>query len=254
VRGALLIGMAASTAVAVLARALFGGAGFAPHVAELPHALVAAPDFSLVGQFSFGFIHALGPTAAILAVFSIMLSDFFDTVGTVVAVGQEAKYLDERGNFPRPGAVLLVDSLAAAVGGAVGASSATTYIESASGAAAGGRTGLTSVVTGALFALCLLVSPLAGVVPPQATGAILVLVGFLMMREVGAIRWDEPADAIPAFLTLAVMPFTYSITDGIGAGFVSYVTLRLLAGRVRELHPLMIASALAFVVYFAFGG
>ena len=254
VRGALLIGMAASTAVALLARALFGGAGFAPHVAELPHALVAAPDFSLVGQFSFGFIHALGPTAAILAVFSIMLSDFFDTVGTVVAVGQEAKYLDERGNFPRPGAVLLVDSLAAAVGGAVGASSATTYIESASGAAAGGRTGLTSVITGALFALCLLVSPLAGVVPPQATGAILVLVGFLMMREVGAIRWDEPADAIPAFLTLAVMPFTYSITDGIGAGFVSYVTLRLLAGRVRELHPLMIASALAFVVYFAFGG
>ncbi|HMG52629.1 MAG TPA: NCS2 family permease [Kofleriaceae bacterium] len=254
VRGALLIGMAASTVVAVIAQAALGGAGFAPHVAELPAALVAAPDFSLLGGFSFGFVRALGTTAAILTVFSIMLSDFFDTVGTVVAVGQEAEYLDERGNFPRPGAVLLVDSLAAAAGGAAGASSATTYIESASGAAAGGRTGLSSVVTGLLFALCLFLSPLPGVVPPQATGAILVLVGFLMMREVGAIRWSDAGEAIPAFLTLAVMPFTYSITDGIGAGFIAFVVLQLLAGRIRQVHPLLILASLAFVVYFALGG
>jgi AGZA family xanthine/uracil permease-like MFS transporter len=254
VRGALLIGMAASTAAALVARAAFDGAGFAPHVAELPAALVSVPDFSLVGGFSFGFARVLGPAAAVLTVFSIMLSDFFDTVGTVVAVGQEAKYLDDQGSFPRPSAVLLVDSLAAAAGGAVGASSATTYIESASGAAAGGRTGLTSVVTGALFALCLFVSPLAGVVPPQATGAILVLVGFLMMREVGAIGWDDPTEAIPAFLTLTVMPFTYSITNGIGAGFLAFVVLKLLTGRARQVHPLMLLSALAFVVYFALGG
>jgi len=254
VRGALLIGMAASTVVAVIAQAALGGAGFAPHVAELPAALVAAPDFSLLGGFSFGFVRALGTTAAILTVFSIMLSDFFDTVGTVVAVGQEAGYLDEHGNFPRPAAVLLVDSLAAAAGGAAGASSATTYIESASGAAAGGRTGLSSVVTGLLFALCLFLSPLPGVVPPQATGAILVLVGFLMMREVGAIRWSDAGEAIPAFLTLAVMPFTYSITDGIGAGFIAFVVLQLLAGRIRQVHPLLILASLAFVVYFALGG
>ncbi|HET9626766.1 MAG TPA: NCS2 family permease [Kofleriaceae bacterium] len=252
VRGALLIGMLASTVAAVAARAL--GASFAPHVAELPGALVAAPDFSLVGHVSFGFVRALGPAAAALTVFSIMLSDFFDTVGTVVAVGQEARFLDDAGNFPRPGTVLLIDSLAAAAGGVVGASSATTYIESASGAAAGGRTGLTSVVTGALFALCLFVSPLAGVVPPQATGAILVLVGFLMMREVGAIGWNDPAEAIPAFLTLTVMPFTYSITNGIGAGFIAYAALALLTGRARHIHPLMFASALAFVVYFVLGG
>jgi AGZA family xanthine/uracil permease-like MFS transporter len=150
--------------------------------------------------------------------------------------------------------VLLVDSLAAVAGGAAGASSATTYIESASGAAAGGRTGLASVVTGLLFAMCLFLSPLAGVVPPQATGAILVLVGFLMMREVGSITWDDPTEAIPAFLTLTVMPFTYSITNGIGAGFVSYVVLKLLTGRVREVRPLMVGAAIAFLVYFAIGG
>jgi AGZA family xanthine/uracil permease-like MFS transporter len=252
--GALLLGIGVSTAVALVAKAGFGGAGFAPEIANLPSSVVALPDFSLVGAFDFSFVAALGPVAASLAVFSIMLSDFFDTVGTVVAVGQEAKYLDEKGNFPRPSAVLLVDSLAAAAGGAAGCSSATTYIESASGAAAGGRTGLASVVTGILFALCLFISPLAGVVPPQATGAILVLVGFLMMREVGSITWSDATEAIPAFLTLSVMPFTYSITNGIGAGFVSYAVLKLLSGRAREVHPLMAGAAVAFVVYFAIGG
>jgi AGZA family xanthine/uracil permease-like MFS transporter len=251
VRGALLIGIAVSTAVAVAAKAALGGAGFGPHVAELPSTLLAPPDFSLVGAFDFTFFAALGPLAASLAVFSIMLSDFFDTVGTVVAVGQEAKYLDDQGNFPRPGTVLLVDSLAAVAGGAAGASSATTSIESASGAAAGGRTGLTSVVTGLLFLACLFISPLAGVVPPQATGAILVLVGFLMMREVGAIRWDDATEAIPAFLVLTVMPFTYGITNGIGAGFVAFVFLKVLAGRSREVAPLMYLAAAAFLVYFA---
>jgi AGZA family xanthine/uracil permease-like MFS transporter len=254
VRGALLIGIAASTAVAVAAKAAFGGAGFGPHIADVPTSIVALPDFSLVGAVDFSFFTALGPIAASLAVFSIMLSDFFDTVGTVVAVGQEAKYLDDAGNFPRPGRVLLVDSLAAVAGGAAGASSATTYIESASGAAAGGRTGLTSVVTGLLFAACLFISPLAGVVPPHATGAVLVLVGFLMMREVGNIRWDDATEAIPAFLVLTVMPFTYSITNGIGAGFVAFVVLKVLTGRSREVAPLMYAAAAAFVVYFAIGG
>jgi AGZA family xanthine/uracil permease-like MFS transporter len=254
VRGALLIGVAASTVVAVVAKRAFGGAGFGPYIADLPTAVVAPPDFSLVGSVDFGFVSVLGPIAASLAVFSIMLSDFFDTVGTVVAVGQEAKYLDEKGNFPRPGTVLLVDSLAAVAGGAAGASSATTYIESAAGAAAGGRTGLASVVTALLFGACLFISPLAGVVPPQATGAILVLVGFLMMREVGNIRWDDATEAIPAFLVFTVMPFTYSITNGIGAGFVAFVVLKGLTGRAREVAPLMYLAAAAFLVYFGLGG
>ena len=254
VRGALLIGVAASTAAAVAAKLLLGdAAGFKPFEVVLPRSLVALPDFGQVGQFDFGFVAALGPAAAALVVFSLMLSDFFDTVGTVVAVGQEAKYLDARGEFPRPGTVLLVDSLAAVAGGAAGASSATTYVESAAGAAAGGRTGLASVVTALLFALCLFISPLAGLVPPQATGAVLVLVGFLMMREVGALPWDDASEAVPAFLTFTVMPFTYSITNGIGAGFISYAVLKVATGRWREVHPLMAGAALAFLVYFAIG-
>lgn len=253
VPGALLIGILVSTLVAVVSKAFFG-AGFGPNIADVPSSVLALPDFSLVGSFDLSFVEVLGVTTAALTVFSIMLSDFFDTVGTVVAVGQEAKYLDDEGNFPRPTAVLMVDSLAAVAGGAAGASSATTFVESASGAAAGGRTGLTSVVTGLLFALCLFLSPLAGVVPPHATGAILVLVGFMMMREVRSIDWDDPTEAIPAFLTLSVMPFTYSITNGIGAGFVSFVVLKLLTGKARQVHPLMAGAAIAFVVYFAIGG
>ncbi len=251
VKGALLIGIVASTVIAVVVKAVWGdAAGFKPWEVVLPSSPVALPDFSQLGRFELGFWSVLGPAAAALTVFSLMLSDFFDTVGTVVAVGQEAKYVDAEGNYPRPGTVLMIDSLAAVAGGAAGASSATTYIESASGAAAGGRTGLTSVVTALLFAACLFISPLAGVVPPQATGAVLVLVGFFMMRDVGSLPWDDATEVIPAFLVLTVMPFTYSITNGIGAGFVSYVALKALCGRGREVRPLMYAAAAAFLVYF----
>jgi AGZA family xanthine/uracil permease-like MFS transporter len=251
VKGALLVGIVASTAVAVAVKAIWGdAAGFRPWEVVLPSSPVAMPDFSQLGKFEFGFFSALGAATAVLTVFSLMLSDFFDTVGTVVAVGQEAKYVDAEGNYPRPGTVLMIDSLAAVAGGAAGASSATTYIESASGASAGGRTGLTSVVTALLFAACLFISPLAGVVPPQATGAVLVLVGFFMMRDVGSLPWDDATDAIPAFLVLTVMPFTYSITNGIGAGFVSYVVLKVATGRGREVRPLMFVAAAAFLLYF----
>ncbi len=252
VRGALLIGILAATAAAVAARAVWGdAAGFKPWEVVLPASPLAMPDFAQLGRFSFGFVDALGAATAALIVFSLMLSDFFDTVGTVVAVGQEARYLDAEGNYPRPGTVLMVDSLAAVAGGMAGASSATTYVESAAGASAGGRTGLASVVTALLFAACLFISPLAGVVPPQATGAVLVLVGFFMMRDVGSLPWGDATEAIPAFLVLTVMPFTYSITNGIGAGFVSYVVLKILSARVREVRPLMFGAAAAFLAYFA---
>jgi AGZA family xanthine/uracil permease-like MFS transporter len=251
VKGALLIGILTSTVLAVAVKLALGdGAGFKPWEVVLPTTPFAWPDFSQLGRFSFSFVGVLGAATAALTVFSLMLSDFFDTVGTVVAVGQEARYVDAEGNYPRPGTVLMIDSLAAVAGGAAGASSATTYIESAAGAAAGGRTGLTSVVTAILFALCLFISPLAGVVPAQATGAVLVLVGFFMMRDVGSLPWDDAAEAIPAFLVLTVMPFTYSITNGIGAGFVSHVVLKTLSGRARDVKPLMFVAAAAFLVYF----
>jgi AGZA family xanthine/uracil permease-like MFS transporter len=251
VKGALLIGIVTSTVIAVVAKVALGdAAGFKPWEVVLPSSPFALPDFSQLGRFDFGFVKVLGAAAAALTVFSLMLSDFFDTVGTVVAVGQEAKYVDAEGNYPRPGTVLMIDSLAAVAGGAAGASSATTYVESAAGAAAGGRTGLSSVVTALLFAACLFISPLAGVVPPQATGAVLVLVGFFMMREVGSLPWDDATEAIPAFLVLTVMPFTYSITNGIGAGFIAFVALKAFAGRAREVQPLMWGAAAAFVLYF----
>jgi AGZA family xanthine/uracil permease-like MFS transporter len=251
VKGGLLIGIVTSTVIAIAAKVALGdAAGFKPWEVVLPSSPFALPDFSQLGKFSFGFVSVLGAGAAALTVFSIMLSDFFDTVGTVVAVGQEAKYIDAQGNYPRPGTVLMIDSLAAVAGGAAGASSATTYVESAAGASAGARTGLASVVTALLFAACLFISPLAGVVPPEATGAVLVLVGFFMMRDVGSLPWDDPTEAIPAFLTLSVMPFTYSITNGIGAGFISYVILKALAGRAREVQTLMWGAALAFLLYF----
>jgi AGZA family xanthine/uracil permease-like MFS transporter len=253
-RGALLIGIAATTVLAIVVNALAGGdlwTSVGPDVARLPSAVVAAPDFSLLGAFSFGYVARLGVLGAVLAVFTLLLADFFDTMGTAVALGSEAGFLDTRGRLPGMNRVLLVDSVAAVAGGAASASSATTYIESASGIAEGARTGLASVVTGALFGLALLLSPLAGVIPPEATAPALVLVGFLMVSVVRDLPWNDPAVGIPAFLTLVVMPFTFSITDGIGAGFVSYAVLQAATGRARRLHPLLVGAAVVFVAYFA---
>ena len=251
VKGALLYGIVGTTIIAIIANAIAGGALWANGIATVPSNVVAAPDFSLLGQFSFGFLAKLGLLSAVLAVFTLMLADFFDTMGTAIALGGEAGFLDERERLPGMNRVLLVDSLAAVAGGAASASSATTYIESASGISEGGRTGLASIVTGLLFLLALFFSPLAGVIPPEATAPALILVGFLMMSVVRELPWDDYAVAIPAFLTMVVMPFTYSITDGIGWGFVSYTVIKLLLGRFRDVHWMMALSSLAFLVYFA---
>jgi AGZA family xanthine/uracil permease-like MFS transporter len=144
-----------------------------------------------------------------------------------------------------------VDSLAAVFGGVASASSATTYIESAAGVSEGGRTGLTSAITGLLFFLALFFSPLAGVVPPQATAAALIVVGYLMCSIVKDIPFGDFEEGLPALITLVVMPFTYSITNGIGAGFVTYTFIKLIRGKGRELHGMMVGTAMAFVIYFA---
>ena len=254
VRGALLIAIVATTVGGILVNELFlDGSLWAefPGVGLVPGQFVSAPDFSLLGDFSFGYWAKLGALGAILAVFTLMLADFFDTVGTAVGLADEAGFLDEHGRLPGMNRVLLVDSLAAVAGGAGSASSATTYIESAAGISEGAKTGLASVVTGVLFLLALFISPLAGVIPPQATAAALVVVGFLMMSAIRDIDWADPTNAAPAFLTLVGMPFTYSITDGIGLGFVSYVVLKAFTGRAADVHPLMWVSAAAFVIYFA---
>jgi AGZA family xanthine/uracil permease-like MFS transporter len=200
------------------------------------------------------FFRHLGLVTAVLVTFSIMLSDFFDTMGTVIGVGDEGRFLDERGRLPGIQRVLLVDSLGAALGGLANSSSNTTYIESTAGVAEGGRTGLTSVVVGVLFLMAMFVSPLAAVIPPQATAPALIIVGFYMMTVAKEIPWDDYEEGIPAFVTMLVMPFTWSITNGIGAGFVIYTAVKLLRGKGAEVHRMMLLVSLAFFVYFLLPG
>jgi AGZA family xanthine/uracil permease-like MFS transporter len=252
VRAALLLGILGTTVLAIVVNRMGGGGVWTtPGVAVVPTSLVAWPDFSTLGAgINVEAFARLGILAAALAIFSIMLSDFFDTVGTVIGIGAEARWLDRAGRLPRMNRVLIVDSLAAALGGAASASSATTYIESAAGVAAGGRTGLTSVVVAVCFALALFVAPLAGIVPPEATAPALIVVGYLMCALVREIPFGDLEEGFPALLTMTFMPFSYSITNGIGAGFVSYVVIKLVRGRAGAVHPMMYAATAAFVLYF----
>ncbi len=262
-RGAILLGIVITTVVAIAVEALFdigpsfvspeqtNPGGWQLNVPSLPDQVFDLPDLSLIGGFSlFGGFARVGVVAAVLLVFTLMLADFFDTMGTVVGVGQEAGLLDEQGRLPGADAVLLVDSLAAVAGGAASASSATTYIESAAGVGDGARTGLASVVTGVLFLGALLLTPLVTIVPFEAASPALVIVGFLLLTQIRNIDFDDYAIAIPAFLTIVLMPFTYSITNGIGAGFVSYALLKATQGRAREVSPLLWVIAALFLLYF----
>ncbi|WP_418956352.1 NCS2 family permease [Streptomyces tritici] len=254
VRGAILLSIVATTVVAVVVDALadIDPRSWGLTVPAVPDRLVAAPDFGLVGSFSLlGAFEQVGIVTLVLLVFTLLLSDFFDTMGTVVGVSAEAGLLDERGKVPHLGRVLLVDGAAAVAGGAASASSNTSYIESAAGVGEGARTGFASVVTGGLFALALFLTPLATVVPAQAAAPALIAVGFLLMAQVRHIDWERLEYGVPAFLTVAVMPFTYSITNGIGAGFLAYVVVKAAVGRAREVHPLMWGAAALFAVYFA---
>ena len=256
-KGGLLLAIIATTIVGAIINAAWGDnriwEAVGPGIAQIPDDVVASPDFSLLGAFSFGFFAKLGFLAAIVPVFAVMLSDFFDTMGTAVALGDEAGLLDRDGTLPNMNRVLLVDSVAAAAGGAASASSNTTFIESAAGIGEGGRTGLASVVTGALFLVCIFLSPLAGVIPPEATAPVLVIVGYFMMRSIGEIEWRDPAIGIPALLTIGLMPFTYSITNGVGAGFIAYTAIRMMQGRFRDVHPLMYVVTAGFLFYFLRG-
>ncbi|MFJ8399792.1 NCS2 family permease [Streptomyces microflavus] len=254
VRGALLISIVAMTVVAIVINEIadIAPAAWGLTVPAVPGDIVAAPDFGLLGAFSlFGAFQQVGIVTIVLLVFTLILSDFFDTMGTVVGVSSEAGLLDENGKVPNLGRVLLIDGAAAVAGGAASASSSTSYIESAAGVGEGARTGFASLVTGGLFAVALFLTPLATVVPAQAAAPALVAVGFLLMAQVRHIDWERYEIAIPAFLTIAVMPFTYSITNGIGAGFLAYVVIQTALGRARRVHWLLWASSALFALYFA---
>jgi AGZA family xanthine/uracil permease-like MFS transporter len=263
VKGAILISILVTTVVAIIVEAVasIGPAvngdqvnpkGWNLNVPAIPDDIISVPDFGLLGQFSlFGSFERVGFVTAVLFVFTLLLADFFDTMGTMTAIGAEAGLLDEEGKPPRTERILVVDSIAAAAGGAAGISSNTSYIESASGVGEGARTGLASVVTGLLFLVATVVSPLVEIIPNEAAVPALVLVGFLMMQQVKNIDWDDVEIAIPAFFTIVLMPFTYSISVGIGAGFIAYVLVKVVRGKAGSVHPLMWVVSALFVVYFA---
>ncbi|WP_309647783.1 NCS2 family permease [Nocardioides sp.] len=264
VRGAILIAIVATTVLAIVVEKLAkvgptftadGGvnpSGWNLNVPAIPTEVVAWPDLRLVGDFSLlGSWENAGVVTVFLFVFTLLLADFFDTLGTMTAIGAEAGLLDEDGNPPHTRRILVVDSLAAVAGGAASVSSNTSYIESASGVAEGARTGLASVVTGTLFLLATFLAPLVTVIPNEAAVPALVLVGFLMMQQVKGIDWDDLEIGIPAFLTIVLMPFTYSISVGIGAGFLAYVFIKVVRRKAVDVHPLMWGVAALFVVYFA---
>jgi AGZA family xanthine/uracil permease-like MFS transporter len=261
VPGAILIGIVATTVLAGIVQALTDTAasggdptsrGWNLNVPSWPDSLVQKPDFSLLGEFSlFGSFERVGFVTAALLVFTLLLADFFDTMGTMTAIGAEAGLNDADGSPEGAQRILVVDSIAAMAGGAAGVSSNTSYIESASGVGDGARTGLASVVTGLLFLLSTFFAPLVEHIPSEAAVPALVLVGFLMMSQVKGIDWDDVEIAIPAFLTIALMPFTYSITAGIGAGFIAYVVIKVVKGKIAAIHPLLWVIGVLFVIYFA---
>ena len=243
VPGALILGIVLTTIVALLLG-----------VASLPESFTVAPDFSTVGlgfQDLGNVFTTLGVLAAILTIFAFMLTDFFDTMGTATGIAEQAGLADKDGRIPGIGRLLFVDSLGAAAGGAMGVSSNTSYIESAAGVGEGGRTGLTAVTTGVLFLIAILLSPLAGIVPAQATAPVLIVVGFLMVSLIRGIDFSDLEEGLPALLGFILMPLTFSITVGIGAAFVSYVVIKAAVGKFAEIHPLMWLVALAFVIFFA---
>ena len=262
VKGAVLISIVSATVLAVLVQAIAhldrisesNPTGWGQTVPELKGSPVAVPVFDTLGKVDMlGGFGKLGAVSVVLLVFSLMLADFFDTMGTMVAVGAEGGLLDQDGNPPRTRQILVIDSLAAVAGGLGGVSSNTSYVESASGVAEGARTGLASVVTGVLFLLSTFLAPLVELVPTEAASTALVFVGFLMMTQVTDIDWKSPEVAIPAFMTIALMPFGYSVSVGIGVGFVTHSLVQLATGRARRVHPLLWVVSALFVVYFLIG-
>jgi AGZA family xanthine/uracil permease-like MFS transporter len=269
VKGAMLLSIVVATVVAIVVEATakigpqvtadganpFGWSLNVPSLANF-----TLPDLGLIGRvdmvgafFVDGEFQFTRLLALAVLVFSLLLADFFDTMGTVVAVGSEGNLLDEHGMPPRTTEILLVDSVAAAAGGLGSVSSNTCYIESTAGVGEGARTGLASVVTGLAFLLAIFLSPIINLVPSEAAAPVLVFVGFLMISQVVDVDWNDPEVGIPAFLTMVLMPFAYSITVGIGAGFLAHVFIKLVRGHGKQVHPLMYVVAGLFVIYFVQG-
>ncbi|WP_420365738.1 NCS2 family permease [Curtobacterium sp. L3-7] len=260
VKGALLIGIIATTIIAIVLQAIFNvptsvdsKTGWNLNAPGLPSALFAFPDLSLVGHFDFGAFSRIGPLAASMLVFTLVFTNFFDAMGTMTGLAKAAGVAKPDGTFPRLRSALVVEGAGAIAGGGASVSSNTVFIDSAAGIGEGARTGFASVVTGLLFLASMFLTPLTQVVPLEVAAAGLVVVGALMVAQVKDIDWTDFGSALPAFLTIVVMPLTYSIANGIGAGFISWVLIKALSGRGREVSWLLYVVAAGFLLYFARG-
>ena len=261
IRGGLFIGIVATTVIAMIVEALTGAGSSADNpegwnlaVPSLPDSFGGVPDLSIVGNVNLvgAFTH-LGVIAASMLVFTLVLANFFDAMGTMTALGRQAGLADEHGVLPDMKRALIVEGLGAVIGGAASSSSNTVYVDSSAGIADGARTGLANVVTGVLFLAAMFFTPLYEIVPIEAAAPVLVIVGALMMMQVGQIDWADFNVAFPAFLTIVTMPLTYSIANGIGVGFIAFTLMALFAGKAKDIHWIMWLVSALFVVYFAQG-
>ncbi|MGX1932781.1 NCS2 family permease [Microbacterium resistens] len=265
VKGGILIGLVTGTVIAVVVEAIWhlgpkvsgdtvnpGGWGLTEP--KLPEQLLAVPDLSLVGQVDlFGAFGRIGVLAALMLVFTLVFTNFFDAMGTLTGLSKEAGLADADGNFPRLKSALIVEGVGAVAGGLTSGSSNTVFIESGAGIGEGARTGLANIVTGLLFAVAMFFTPLVSIVPTEVAAAALVIVGALMMSQIRHIDLTDFTALFPVFVTVTVMPMTYSIANGIGAGFISWVLIRSFAGKAREISPLLWIVTAGFVVFFARG-
>lgn len=260
VRGGILIGLVAGTVVAIVVEAIWhlGSAvdhpgGWSLSVPAISGSPFALPDLSLVGAFSLDSFGRIGSIAAIMFVFTLVFANFFDAMGSFTGLAREAGLADEQGAFPRLRSALILEGAGAVVGGSTSASSTTVFIESGAGIGEGARTGLANLVTGVLFLAAMFVSPLASIVPTEVAAAALVIVGVMMVSQLRHIDISEFSVAMPVVLTVATMPFSYSIANGIGVGFIAWVVVRSAVGKAREVSPLLWIVAVGFGVYFARG-
>lgn len=260
VKGALLIGLVFSAIVAAILESVLhlgssvtNPSGWSLNVPQLSGALFSLPDLSLVGQFNFGAFERIGWLSATMLIFTLFFTSFFDAMGTMTGLAKGAGLADKDGNFPRLKSAMVMEGVAVAAGGATSGSANTVFVDAAAGVGEGARTGFAAVITGGLFLLAMFFTPLTQVVPLEVAAAALVAVGSLMVAQIKDIDWSELSASVPVFLTITVMPLTYSIANGIGVGFISWVIIRSLAGKWREISPLLWIVAAGFLIYFARG-
>ncbi|MGW1814833.1 NCS2 family permease [Streptomyces sp. NPDC002125] len=253
VPGAILIGIVVGTLAAITVNAVgdIDPKAWSSGPPELSGSAVSAPDFSLFGNVEFGGWGDVGVMTVGMIVFTLVLAGFFDAMATIIGVGTEAKLADDKGRMPGLSKALFIDGAGGAIGGVAGGSGQTVFVESATGVGEGARTGLASVVTGLFFAACLFFTPLTAIVPAEVASAALVVIGAMMMQNARHVDWADRSVAVPVFLTVVLMPFTYTITTGVAAGVISYSAIKLAQGRAREVGVFMWVLTLVFLVYFA---